>query len=179
MDNSLETERLVLRPPTLVDLEPFVAMFADPAVMRHLGADGKPLSRFAAWQSLCSTVGHWTLRGYGLFAVFERGTGEFVGRVGPWFPEGWTEFEVGWTIRSEYWGRGYASEAAKACIAYAFTELNRDHVASFILPQNARSIRVAEKVGERLECDTTLAHLPPEMTVLQYGLHRTEWQRAR
>ena len=175
MNDSFETERLVLRPPTLDDFEDFAAMCADPEVMRYIASDGQALSRFAAWQSLCSAVGHRSLRGYGMFAVIERQTGSFVGRVGPWFPEGWVEFEVGWTIRSKCWGRGYATEAAKACIAYSFNELGRTHLVSLILPGNVRSIRVAEKAGERLECETTLPHLPPETTVLQYGLHRNDW----
>lgn len=176
--HQLQTERLTLRPFTLDDFDPFAAMLADPEVMRFISADRKPLPRFGAWQSLTSIVGHWTLRGYGMFAVFERRTNTFVGRVGPWLPEGWPAFEIGWTLRSEMWGRGYATEAARTCVEFAFDTLQRDHVVSLILPDNARSIRVAERIGETFESRTTLPHLPADREVLQYGLSRRGWQRS-
>src|SRR5258705_5412615 len=99
-----------------------------------------------------------------------------AGRAGPWQPEGWPDFEIGWTLRSEYRGRGYATEAANRCIAHAFTELDRPHVSSFILPENTRSIRVAERIGEALEGQTTLPHLG-DRRVLQYGVSRAHWER--
>ena len=115
--------------------------------------------------------------GYGMFAVVERATGSLVGRVGPWYPEGWPDFEIGWTLRSEYWGRGYATEAVNRCIAYAFTELDRTHLVSLIQPDNSRSIRLAQRVGERLEGRAVLPHMP-DKPVLQYGLSRDEWKRV-
>jgi RimJ/RimL family protein N-acetyltransferase len=175
----LETDRLTLRPWIVEDFEALAAMSADPEVMRYVAADGKPLSRFAAWQGLTSMVGHWALRGFGMFAVIERSSGEFVGRLGPWQPEGWPEFEIGWTLRSEHWGKGYATEGAERCVEYAFTELGREHLVSLILPENVRSIRVAERLGERLEATITLPHLPPDRPVLQYGLTRGDWERRR
>lgn len=173
---TLETERLVLRAWRLDDFENFATMQADPEVMRFLAADGKPLTRFGAWQDFSAMAGHCALRGFGMFAVVERATGAFVGRVGPWYPEGWPDFEIGWTLRSEYWGRGYATEAANRCIEYAFTELQRSHLVSLIAPGNVRSIRVAERLGEQLEGEVVLPHRP-ETAVLQYGLHREDWQR--
>src|SRR5437762_11305313 len=92
MNTVLETERLILRPWTLDDFDGFAAMCADPQVMRFLAEDGKPLSRFGAWRAMAGIVGHWTLRGFGLFAVTERTTGALVGRIGPWDPEGWPDF---------------------------------------------------------------------------------------
>ena len=80
----LETDRLILRPCILEDFEGYAVMAADPDVMRYLSVDGKPLSRFAAWQSFSGQVGHWSLRGFGMFTVIERASGDFVGRVGPW-----------------------------------------------------------------------------------------------
>jgi RimJ/RimL family protein N-acetyltransferase len=174
----LETRRLILRTWTIEDFEDAAAMYADPEVMRYLSVDGRPLSRYAAWQAMSSNVGHWTLRGFGMFAIVERESGTFVGRVGPWLPEGWPAFEIGWTLRSQCWGKGYATEAANRCIEYAFLELGRSHVASFILPDNTPSIRVAERVGERLERTTNLPHLP-DRPVLQYGLSREQWESGR
>jgi RimJ/RimL family protein N-acetyltransferase len=176
MIRTLETERLLLRQWTLDDFEDLAAMLADPKVMAFLAIDGKPESRFGAWRALCGLVGHWQLLGFGMFAVVERATGTFLGRVGPWHPEGWPDFEIGWVLRSQYWGRGYATEAVNRCISHAFTDLSRAHLSSFIMPDNTRSIRVAERVGERLEREVTLPHLP-DRTVLQYGLSRDDWKR--
>ena len=172
----LQTERLTLRPFILDDFEPLAAMSADPQVMRFLSLDGKPQPRFQAWQSFSALVGHWQLRGYGFFAVIEKASGEFVGRVGPWHPEGWPDFEIGWTLRSQYWGRGYATEAARKCIDFAFEELKRTHLISLIHPENANSIAVAQRLGESLEGEVILPHLP-HTRILQYGLHRDEWRQ--
>jgi RimJ/RimL family protein N-acetyltransferase len=173
---TLRTERLTLRPWTLDDFEAFAGMSADAEVMRFITPDGQPLSRFGAWQAFCAIIGHWELRGYGLFAAMEETTGTFVGRVGGWYPEGWPDFEIGWTIRREFWGQGYATEAANKCIDYSFAELNRQHLVSLILPENLRSIRVAERLGERLEGTVSLPHLPGRK-VFQYGISRDEWQQ--
>jgi RimJ/RimL family protein N-acetyltransferase len=170
----LETERLILREWRADDFDAFAGMMADPKVMQFLAGDGKPLSRFVAWRAFTDMVGHWTLRGFGMFAVVEKASAILVGRVGPWEPEGWPEFEIGWTLRSEYWGRGYATEAGMRCADYAFTELGRHHFISLISPGNARSISVAERLGERLEGEVTLPHIPDE-PVLQYGLHVSDW----
>jgi RimJ/RimL family protein N-acetyltransferase len=103
----IETDRLLLRPPVLEDFEGLARLLADPNVAKSLSTNGRPRNRFEAWQSFAGQVGHWQLRGFGMFVVFERATGAFVGRVGPWFPEGWPGLEVGWSLISDYWGRGY------------------------------------------------------------------------
>ncbi len=172
---SLETERLILRMWEPEDFEPYAAICADPAVMRFLATDGKPLSRFDAWRSVAAHVGHWHLKGFGMFAVVERASGELIGRIGPWQPEGWPDFEIGWTLGSPHWGHGYATEAVRACIRHSFTTLGRTHLISIIDPDNTRSIKVAERVGERLEGTTTLPHVPHK-ALLQYGLYRADWE---
>lgn len=175
----LETDRLVLRRPVLEDLDAFAAMLGDPAVARWLAPDGRPATRHGAWQSLCATIGHWELRGYGMFSVVERHTARVVGRIGPLYPEGWPGFEIGWTLCPPAWGRGYATEAARRCLAHAFEDLDQPHVVSLILPDNQASIRVAERIGETLERVVTLPHLPAETSVLQYGIDREAWRQAR
>lgn len=162
----LTTDRLTLRTWNSEDFEPFAEMMGDSRVMQFIAGDGKPLSRFGAWTAFAAMIGHWTLRGFGMFAVVERGTGTVVGRVGPFQPETWPEFEIGWTLRSEYWGKGYAVEAARRCIEHAFTELDRRHVVSLILPDNLQSIRVAERLGERPETEICLplVVVPPRDT---------------
>ena len=111
----LETERLVLRGWREDDLDGgFAAMMADAEVARFLTGDQRPKSRAEAWRDMALFVGHWALRGYGLFAVEEKASGAFVGRVGAWQPECWVGFELGWGLRREFWGKGYAFEAARA-----------------------------------------------------------------
>jgi RimJ/RimL family protein N-acetyltransferase len=149
MSTILETERLLLRPFTNADHDAYAAICADAEVMRYIGT-GVTLNRDEAWRSMANILGHWTLRGYGMYAIEVRDTGELVGRAGYLDPPGWPGFELGWLLGRGHWGRGYASEAARACLDHAFGELGRDRVISLIRPDNARSIRVAEKLGERL-----------------------------
>lgn len=143
----LETERLVLRGFGPADFEAYAAMFGDPEVARHVG-DGTPLDRTGAWRSLAMVVGHWRLAGCGLWAVAERGgSGEAVGRVGLLRPEGWPGLELAWAIARPRQGRGYATEAAARAMAWAFDEFGADRLVSMVRPENAPSIRVAEKLG--------------------------------
>lgn len=143
----IETERLVLRMFRESDTDAYAEMVADPEVMRFLG--GPMMSRPEAWRNMAMVLGHWHLRGYGFWAVEEKESGELAGRVGCWQPEGWPALEVGWTLRRRFWGRGYATEAARASMSYAFNELNQTRVVSLIAPENVNSIRVAERLGEK------------------------------
>jgi RimJ/RimL family protein N-acetyltransferase len=149
MGVTLETDRLRLRPFRQADLDDYAAMCADPEVMRYLSPGGAPMSREDAWRQMALFAGHWHLRGFGLWAAEERGTGRFVGRVGLHYPEGWPDREVGWTLSRQFWGQGLATEAARASADHAFRELGWSHLISLILPGNARSIRVAERLGAR------------------------------
>lgn len=146
----LQTDRLTLRPFRAGDLDAYAAMCSDPQVMEFLSADGSLLSRADAWRQMAMFLGHWELRGYGTWAVEERASGEFVGRVGLHCPEGWPDRELGWTIARKFWGRGYASEAARASIAHAFGPLGWTHLVSLIHPDNHRSARLAERLGHRI-----------------------------
>lgn len=143
----LETERLVLRPFQESDLDAYAALCADPEVMKYLNAAGSPISRADAWRQMAMYLGHWELRGFGTWAVSELASGEFVGRVGLHYPEGWPDGELGWTIARKFWGRGYAGEAARASIAHAFSTLGWSHLVSLIHPDNHRSARLAERLG--------------------------------
>lgn len=151
----LETERLRLRALRLEDLDAYARMYADPEVMRFL-EQGLPADRGSAFRSLAVHLGHWQLRGYGQWALEDLATGNFVGRAGLWQPEGWPGLEVGWVLAREAWGNGYATEAGRAAIAYAFDVLGTDEVISLIRPENTASIRVAERLGERHQRDIQL-----------------------
>lgn len=169
----LETERLLLRMIRLEDFEAYAALGADPEVMRYLG--GKTWDRLESWRYMCAMVGHWHLRGYGMWAVEEKATRQFIGRIGLHYPETWPGFELGWTLARAAQGKGYATEAAQRALEYAFTDLNRDHVISLIHPENRASIRVAERIGEKVEGRTEL--LGTE--VLVYGIDRDTWRARR
>jgi RimJ/RimL family protein N-acetyltransferase len=156
------------------DFEEYASMVADAEVTRYLG-EGKPLARGDAWRQLAFVLGHWQLRGYGLWAVEERSTGRLVGRIGFLYPEGWPDFELGWTLAREFWGRGYATEGARRALDFAFEELGREHVISLIRPDNTPSIRVAERLGESLEGSVELFG----SEALIYGITRNVWHAAR
>lgn len=112
----LETDRLILRQPELSDFEPLCALMADETVTRFIGGVQEPA---LVWRNLCGIVGHWALRGYGFFSVIEKESGRWLGRVGPWYPHGWPQPEIGWSLNRDSWGKGYATEAASACMDFA------------------------------------------------------------
>jgi RimJ/RimL family protein N-acetyltransferase len=143
----LETTRLRLRPFTERDLDAYTAMMSEPEVCRYLGHG--PLGREEAWRQIALFVGHEQLRGYTLQAAELRATGELVGRVGLWQPEGWPGLEVGWALALPAWGHGYATEAAAAWRDYAFDVLGAPEVCSIVHRDNAPSARVAERIGHR------------------------------
>jgi RimJ/RimL family protein N-acetyltransferase len=162
---TLETARLRLRPWQASDIDAYASMCADPEVMRYLGV-GAPLSRRDAWRSMAMFVGHWQLRGFGTWAVEEHATHRFVGRVGLHQPEGWPGLEVGWALDRAIWGRGYATEAGRVSLDYAWRVLGAEHVISLIAPENAASIRVAERLGESPEG----TFIVDDVEVLVYGI---------
>jgi RimJ/RimL family protein N-acetyltransferase len=142
----IDTERLVLRGWRGSDFEAHAAMSADAETQRFLGG---PLDREQSWRSLAVHAGHWTLRGYGNWALERRSDGRLIGRAGLWNPEGWFGVEVGWKLARDAWGQGYATEAAGAAIAWAWRSLDVDRLISVIHPANATSMAVAARLGMR------------------------------
>lgn len=164
----LETERLILRriDPER-DFEAWAKVLADEEAVRY--TVGHVMNRAQAWRSMASVIGHWEIRGYGFFSVEAKDSGEWVGRVGPWYPEGWPEPEVGWTIAPDHLRKGYATEAGLASVRYAFDVLGWKRVIHCILEGNVASVGVAEKIGSRfLRKQEGLAGIT-EDTVLIYG----------
>ena len=160
----LSTDRLRLRIFRLEDFEVHAAICADPEVMRYIRAG--PLSRADAWWQIARYVGHWQLRGYGMWAVIERSTNRLIGHLGFLHPEGGEGFELGWALARDAWGKGYALEGTQAAVEHAFTALDQDHIACVIRPENTRSIRLAERLGATLERETEEAG----RRLLVYGL---------
>jgi len=140
---TLASERLLLRAFRDTDLDPYAAFWASEAA-RFVGG---PCGRADAWRRMAMYAGHWLLRGYGIWALEERGSGAFLGQAGLWFPEGWPEPEIHWLLMGEATGRGYATEAARRVRDHARDELGWTTVVSCIDPANLPSIRVAERLG--------------------------------
>ena len=167
----IETERLVLRgiDPER-DFDEWAYAMADPGTVRYLGI--KPMNRAEAWRSMAVAIGHWQIRGYGFFSLEHKETGEWVGRVGPWCPEGWPAPEIGWTISPRHLRKGYATEAARVALDFAFNTLGWDSVIHCIMEGNEPSIGVARNIGSAyLRTEQGLPGVCDE-TILIYGQDR-------
>jgi RimJ/RimL family protein N-acetyltransferase len=164
--HELETERLRFRLFRFDDFPIYEQWCARMEIMRYLG--GKTFDKLTAFRHMAYLIGHWQYLGYGYYAVEEKATGALIGRCGYTNQPGWPAFELGWTIIPEYQGRGYATEAAKMLLQYAFTTLDQPRVTSLIHPDNAPSRRVAEKLGEKIEGETEVLTMP----VLVYAARR-------
>jgi RimJ/RimL family protein N-acetyltransferase len=172
---SIETERLVLRPPRRDDFDSFAEFAADADAQRFLGGPGE---RSAAWRSFLEMAGAWALQGFAMFSVIERETGDWVGRVGPWCPEGWPGTEIGWSIVRSRWGRGYATEAAAASIDWAFDELGWTEVIHCIDDGNEPSAAVARRLGSS-KLRRALLPAPINVELDVWGQTRDEWRERQ
>lgn len=171
----LETPRLRLRPTRPEDFEAWAEFVADPVATRYLGG-AQP--RATAWRSFLTMAGAWRIQGFAMFSVIDRATDRWLGRVGPWHPEGWPGTEVGWGIVSDCWGRGYATEAASAAIDWAFTALGWSEVIHVIDVDNAASRAVARKLGARNRGRGRLP-APYEAAIVDiWGQTRDEWRES-
>lgn len=140
----IETERLILRPPSAEDFDGFCELMADEASAKFIGG---VQARPAVWRTLCLMSGAWTIRGYSMFSVIEKATGKWIGRLGPWQPDGWPGTEVGWGLLTSAQGKGYATEGASAAMDYAVDILGFTEIIHCIDAKNAASIKVAERLG--------------------------------
>jgi RimJ/RimL family protein N-acetyltransferase len=170
--SELQTPRLLLRPWRAEDLDPYARMCADPDVMRYMP---KTMSREESSQQLSGFLSHWEERGFGLWAVEEKASGAFIGRIvlmvhDDW-PEGEHKTEVGWMLDRHYWWRGLATEGALASVGYGFEELGLERIISITLPENAASRRVMEKVGLTYRGSTCWR----DHVVVWYAADRRKW----
>jgi RimJ/RimL family protein N-acetyltransferase len=150
---TLETDRLILRGPREADVEAMVAIWQDPVVMAYF--HGKPLTRQDIWARFLKGLGLWALRGFGLFAIEERATGAYIGTAGAFevkremIPRIEDMPEVGWTLAARFHGKGYATEAVRAALAWTDEKLGHPEMFCIVAPANEASVRVAEKCGFR------------------------------
>ncbi|WP_410217784.1 GNAT family N-acetyltransferase [Paracoccus sp. (in: a-proteobacteria)] len=144
----LETERLTLRAPQGGDWPHWRSFHhSDRAVFVGGGPDHKPGH---SWRAFGHVIGHWAMRGFGMFVFTLKGDDTPLGMSGPWFPEGWPERELGWTVWSAAAeGRGLVHEATQAARDHAFTTLGWTTAVSYIDPDNTRSVALAERLGAR------------------------------
>jgi RimJ/RimL family protein N-acetyltransferase len=166
----LETERLLLRPWRPEDVSPYALIIRDREVMRYLGAGlgygvkrmGASLlarvSEMEARRAIASLIRHWSRHGYGEWAVEEKATGALLGNIGLKYQPDWVaepaRVEIGWLLARGAWGRGLASEGARAGVAFAFESRGIDRVISIAVPENRRSVRVMERIGLELQGQT-------------------------
>src|SRR6267143_5236052 len=165
----IETERLRLRGHRREDFAECAAMWADPVVTRYIG--GKPLTEEGAWARVLRTVGHWAWMGFGYWVLEEKATGSFVGEMG--FSDWKREIEpslkgvpeLGWGLATRMHGKGYATEAGRAAIAWADANIRTNQhelgrLVCIIHPEHGKSIRVAEKTGFKEVLRTTYKEEP-------------------
>lgn len=152
----LDTQRLTLRAPKKADLATLTAFFE--TERSHMV--GGPVDAIGTFTKLAARIGHWALRGYGLWHIDDRKTGDFLGWVGLINPPSWDEPELGWTLFAHAEGKGYAFEAARAARAYAAQEFKLDGVISYIRADNTRSATLATRLGASYERDGDVMGTP-------------------
>lgn len=149
-------------------------MMQNEDVARFIGGG----SRYIIWRLFSAMVGAWALKGYAQFSVIEKSSGKWIGRAGPWQPEGWPGPEVAYTLSRPYWGKGYAVEAATSAIDWAFDHLGWAEIIHCIDPENRKSQQVAQRLGSRLL--KSGVPLPPDETPGEiWGQSREEWQARK
>ncbi len=172
------TDRLVLRPFRDTDLEPWVAMNTDPEVMKYLG--GKPLSREESEAITTGVNQRYETDGTGFLAIERRSDGAFLGACGlqrePWYPD---DMELGWRLAREYWGHGYATEAASSWMAYGFTELELPRIISITDTPNERSIAVMRRLGMTFDHAAELEEDGDTFEAVIYSITPTAWRSVQ
>lgn len=168
----INTERLILRGHRLDDFDACAALWADPRVARYIG--GRPFTGEEAWARLLRYAGHWALLGFGFWAVAEKASGSFIGELG--FADFKREItpsldgmpEVGWALSPSAQGRGYATEALRAVVAWGDGHFGgSQRTVCLIHPENLASIRVATKCGYQEFQRTTYHGEPTILFALQ------------
>jgi RimJ/RimL family protein N-acetyltransferase len=147
----LSTERLRMRALREDDFQALKQFWGDPETARFVGG---VCNEEDAWRRLAAMVGHWSLRGYGIWALEDRQSATFLGYSGLWNPHGWPEPEISWGLLKAHQGKGYITEAALRARDYAYQDLGWTTLISCIALENLPSIRVAERLGARFERET-------------------------
>jgi len=145
----IETERLILRCFKEDDWIDLHQIYSNPECTRH--TIQRTLTEGESWRTMATIIGHWQIRGYGPYAVEDKAGGKVMGPVGLWYPNDWPEPEIKWALAREFWGRGYASEAARAVNTMAAEYMPETSLISLIFSDNEPSIKLAEAIGAKFE----------------------------
>jgi RimJ/RimL family protein N-acetyltransferase len=175
-DIRIETDRLLLRLPRAEDFAGYAEMQGDEEAARFIGGR---LSRAEAWRKFLQMPGAWAIQGFAMFSVMEKSSGEWLGQLGPWKPEGWPGTEVGWAFRRVAWGKGFATEAAVAAIDWAFTHLGWSEVIHSIHPDNRASQALAQRLGSRNRGRGQLPVPHQDVPIEIWAQSREEWFARR
>jgi RimJ/RimL family protein N-acetyltransferase len=176
MNIQIETSRLILRLPALQDLDPWAEMMTDEETAKFIGG---VMARSVTWRALMTLIGSWHANGFAMFSVIEKSSGRWVGRLGPWMPDGWPGTEVGWAIVRDCWGKGYATEGAIAATDWAFDNLGWTDVIHSIAPANIASQQVARRLGSRNRGRGALPAPFQDSVIDIWGQSREEWRARR
>jgi RimJ/RimL family protein N-acetyltransferase len=176
MNIQIETSRLILRLPAIQDLDPWAEMMTDEEAAKFIGG---VMPRSVTWRALMTVIGSWHANGFAMFSVVEKSSGRWVGRLGPWMPDGWPGTEVGWAIVRDCWGKGYATEGATAATDWAFDNLGWTDVIHSIDPANIASQQVARKLGSRNRGRGSLPAPFQDSVIDIWGQTREEWRSRR
>lgn len=172
----INTPRLLLRKPELADFDRWAEFMADPVATKYLGGvQQRPM----AWRSMMCMAGAWQLTGVAMFSVIERSTGLWLGRIGPWQPEGWPGTEIGWGLHPDAWGKGYALEAATAAMDYAVDVLGWQQIIHTIDPENIASAQLAQRLGSNNLGPGKLPVPYDQVRVDVWGQSADEWRARR
>ncbi|PWK92872.1 RimJ/RimL family protein N-acetyltransferase [Fulvimonas soli] len=175
-DFRIETERLILRPPRIEDFDAYAANMADAEAARFIGGQ-QP--RAVAWRGFLASAGAWMIQGFSMFSVIEKSSGRWIGRLGPWYPEGWPGREVGWGLARHAWGKGYAYEGCVAAIDWTFEHLGWDEMIHSIDPANRASQKLAQRLGSTCRGPGRLPPPYEDAPVEIWGQRREDWRRRR
>lgn len=145
----IETERLVLRGPEPQDYPNFKHAFSSYR-SRFIGG---PLNAYDTWMLYAAEIGHWQIRGYGMWMIHDRASGKTLGMAGGWKPASWPEAELAWIIWPETAGNGYALEATHAARRHFYDQLGWEGAVSYVDPKNLASIRLCERLGAKRDTE--------------------------
>jgi RimJ/RimL family protein N-acetyltransferase len=162
---TLETARLVLRGWREGDFAPLAEFYASDEGARYVGG---PLDAASTWRALAARVGHWHLRGFGIFAVDEKATGRWLGWCGLWRPHEFPEIELAYALIASARGKGFVTEAAACVRDHAFAGMGLSTLVSYIAPDNAPSQAVARRLGGRRDGTFRFVHRELTADVWRY-----------
>jgi len=152
-DLIIETDRLLIRPFSLFDIEPAYIMNLDPEVSKYTGDGGVVTKEEIERRIIEDVLGDYKKHGFGRLAVELKGENKFIGFTGLKYLEDMDQVDLGFRFMKEYWGKGIATESAIACTRFGFDSLGLNKIIAMVLPENKNSIRVLKKVKFEFERD--------------------------